>query len=362
MAAVSGIAGRADPAARERPPLSVVMPVHNAMPHLPAALDSVLSQTFRDFELFIGDDCSSDGSLECIRAYAARDFRIRFASSESRMGPVASSNWVANEARAPIVARMDADDISHPRRFELQMQALAAHPDAAMVGSLYDFIDGHGRRLREGDRSVLLLGKLVPFAHPTMMYRKDVFDKVGSYREGTDYFEDTDLFIRFLKIGSILVIADTLLSVRLYGASARLLDDQEVIARALIMASEQMSIEHGPDKHIEKITPGNFRALLEHNLWSGLPPARLFHIIARMRMKPLGESFLTWLWMGVCSLSPPLAREIGRLYVSWRNWTTRDLFKPGHVYRWIPGQQAVDLGPLEQTENCTSPSVVHTPS
>jgi len=338
------------------------MPVHNAMPYLPSAIESVLSQTFRDFELFIGDDCSTDGALDCIRGYAARDSRIRYARSESRMGPVASSNWVANEARAPIVARMDADDISHPRRFELQMQALAEHPDAAMVGSLYDLIDRDGRKLRDCDRSVLLLGKLVPFAHPTMMYRNDVFQNVGRYREGTDYFEDTDLFIRFLKVGSILVIADTLLSVRLYGGSARLLDDQEVIARALETASAEIVTEDRPDNPDKKITPGNFRAILEHNLWSGMPPQRLFPIITRMRMAPLGESVMTWLWMLLCSASPPLARVVGRSRVSWRNWATRDTFKPGHVYRWTPGRPAKDLGAMTQDVKAGASVAARAPS
>jgi glycosyltransferase involved in cell wall biosynthesis len=348
MAAATGIAGRAESGAAGAAPLSVVMPVHNAMPYLPTAIDSILSQTFGDFELFIGDDCSTDGGFECIRAYAARDSRIRYARSETRMGPVASSNWVANEARAPIVARMDADDISHPRRFELQMNALSAHPDAPMVGSLYDIIDGNGRQLRDSDRSVLLLGKLVPFAHPTMMYRNEVFKKVGCYREGTDYFEDTDLFVRFLKVGSILVIADNLLSVRLYGGSARLLDDQEVIARALVSASEQIVLDGRPANQAKKVTPGNFRAILEHNLWSGLPPGRLLPIIARMRMSPLAESIVTWLWMLLCCASPSLARWIGRLRVSWRNRKAGKTLRPGHVYRWAPGRKAVDLGTVHE--------------
>jgi glycosyltransferase involved in cell wall biosynthesis len=248
------------------------MPVHNAMPHLPAALDSVLAQTFRDFELFIGDDCSDDGALECIRNYAAWDSRIRYARSDTRMGPVASSNWVANEARAPVVARMDADDISHPRRFELQMQALAAYPDAAMVGTLYDLIDDRGRHLRDADISFLMRGKFVPFAHPTVMYRKEVFERAGGYREGTDYFEDTDLIRRLLKQGNILVLGERLLSQRKWVNSARLVNTNEATEHALIAASEALDAPVWPDPDNHRIAPGNLRATLDHALSRVLRP------------------------------------------------------------------------------------------
>ena len=127
------------------PSVSVVMPVRNAMPYLRSAIESVLAQSFRDFELVIGDDCSADGSLDCASSLAQCDPRIRVVQSRVRLGPVGSSNFVANEARAPLVARMDADDISHPRRLERELKALAAHPRAVLVGALFDVIDGAGR-------------------------------------------------------------------------------------------------------------------------------------------------------------------------------------------------------------------------
>lgn len=338
------------------------MPVHNAMPHLPAAIESILSQTFRDFELFIGDDSSTDGGFNCIRAYATRDSRIRYARSEMRMGPVASSNWVANEARAPIVARMDGDDISHPRRFELQMQVLAAQPDAAMVGTLYNLIDGRGRVLRDADASILIRGKFVPFAHPTVMYRKEVFERAGGYREGTDYFEDTDLIRRFLKQGSILVIGERLLSQRKWVNSARLVDTNEAMERALIAASESSDADPMPDHGNHKITPGNLRAILDHAMWSGSSAARLLPVTARLRMLPLTDSVPTLGWLLFCSACPPLARRFGRLRVGWRNYRARDRFKPEHVYRWVPGRQAVDLGSIQEGEESTSSTGVHAAS
>src|SRR4051794_33901748 len=96
-----------------RPRVSVVMPVRNAMPYLDASIASVLAQTYTDFELVIRDDGSTDGSLAALHAWAARDERIRLCAGTHRLGPVGNSNWVVERSRAPLVARMDADDISH---------------------------------------------------------------------------------------------------------------------------------------------------------------------------------------------------------------------------------------------------------
>src|SRR3954447_9691746 len=95
------------------PGVSVVMPVRNALPYLDAAVESILGQTFRDFEFVILDDASTDGSTERLRHWASRDARIRLLEESRNLGPVLSSERVARAARAPVVARMDADDISY---------------------------------------------------------------------------------------------------------------------------------------------------------------------------------------------------------------------------------------------------------
>src|SRR4051794_17741690 len=120
------------------PPLSVVMPVHNALPHLDEAIESILRQTVTDFEFVILDDASTDGSTDRLREWALRDSRIRLIEVEKNLGPAMSSERVAREARASIVARMDADDISCPTRLEEQLKALETYPDAGVVGGLWD--------------------------------------------------------------------------------------------------------------------------------------------------------------------------------------------------------------------------------
>jgi glycosyltransferase involved in cell wall biosynthesis len=125
---------------RSIPPLSVVMPVHNAIPYLDDAVESILAQSFGDFEFVILDDGSTDGSLDRLLHWADRDRRIRLLQGEMRSGPVESSNRVVRESRAALVARMDADDVARPERLELQMKALAARPEAVLVGSLSETI------------------------------------------------------------------------------------------------------------------------------------------------------------------------------------------------------------------------------
>lgn len=173
------------------PALSVVMPVHNVRAYLDEAVESILSQTFSDFEFVILDDASTDGSRERLREWAARDPRIRLVESEKRLGPVGSSNRVAGAAEAPFVARMDADDISFPDRLSEEFALLRDHPDTGVVGSLCDIIDRSGRKIRGPETWRLSRPSVfVPFGHGTIMYRREIFDRVGGYREECVYWED----------------------------------------------------------------------------------------------------------------------------------------------------------------------------
>src|SRR5215217_4825109 len=135
-------------AAAETPRVSVVMPVYNAMPYLDIAVESILGQTFGDFEFVILDDASTDGSRQRLREWAGRDSRIRLLEEKRNLGPALSSQRVACAARAPIVARMDADDVSYPGRLAEQLDVLDSFPAVGVVGGLYDTIDASGRKIR----------------------------------------------------------------------------------------------------------------------------------------------------------------------------------------------------------------------
>ena len=124
--------------------VSVVMSVYNAEKYLDLAIESILNQSFRDFEFIIIEDCSTDNSLEILKNYAEKDSRIKIIqkTENKRMkGFIENLNIGLEEAKGKYIARMDADDISHPSRFDKQVVFLETHSDIFMVGSYINFIN-----------------------------------------------------------------------------------------------------------------------------------------------------------------------------------------------------------------------------
>lgn len=212
------------PPAPPPPALSVAMSVYNGERFLADAIESVLAQSFAAFEFLILDDGSDDGSLAIAQEYAARDPRIRVLARPNR-GLVASLNELLAEARAPIVARMDADDLSMPGRFARQMAFLEANPDHGVVGSWSRDIDEHGQLWRVGGRdhpethaafldNVRHGGPLL--CHPAVMYRRELVRAVGGYHRAFRHCEDLDLWLRLASVTRIANLPERLLCYRHY--------------------------------------------------------------------------------------------------------------------------------------------------
>ena len=221
------------------PAVSVLMPVYNAGRFLAPALDSILAQTFSDFELIAIDDGSDDGSGGVLAQFAARDPRIRI-FNQPNQGIVATLNRALELARAPLVARMDADDVSRPDRFAKQVAFLDHNPHVSVVSGAIDVID-------EGDVYVrtevfptlpaLIEGELLYRScvnHPAVMGRTAVFRSVGGYRKIVQYAEDYDLWLRISEAGQIANLPDVLLSHRVHSmrTSTRHAIAQELAALA----------------------------------------------------------------------------------------------------------------------------------
>src|SRR5215207_8419010 len=117
------------------PKLSVLMTVRNGERHLPAAVESVLAQTFTDFEFLIRDDGSDDSTPDLLRGYSARDARVRVWVGEPHVGIVRSMNTLFRLARGEYINRHDADDVSLPERYERQVNFLDTHPETGLVGT-----------------------------------------------------------------------------------------------------------------------------------------------------------------------------------------------------------------------------------
>ena len=193
------------------PHLSILLPVRNEERFLPAALDSLQRQTMTSWELICVDDGSTDTTPHILAAAACRDGRIRLLTTSGR-GLVAALNTGLDACRAPLVARMDGDDISHPRRLELQTAKMAAEPELGLVACAFrhfprqqvrmgmlayetwqNSLDSHEAIMRD-------LFVESPFVHPSVMFRKNCIEAVGGYRE-SGWAEDYDLWLRLAAAG-----------------------------------------------------------------------------------------------------------------------------------------------------------------
>ena len=190
------------------PKVTVLMPVYNREKYLREAIDSILSQTFTDFEFLIVDDGSTDNSLEIINSYS--DSRIRLIRNSANLGISKSLNIGLSESLGDYVARMDSDDISLPNRLQEQIEFLNQNPDITVLGSHMNFIDMHGQNLEHlnylpsyslsHQEIVYAMLYSIPFAHPSVIFKRLEVLKIGGYRLLKEWesvsTEDYDLWLR----------------------------------------------------------------------------------------------------------------------------------------------------------------------
>jgi hypothetical protein len=186
----------------DTPVISVLMSVFNAERYLAEAIQSILGQTEGRFEFLIVNDGSRDASASILDRYAAQDSRIRVIHQENR-GLIASLNLLLEEARAPLVARMDSDDVSRPERFAVQLAEMTANPGIAVLGTNTDELDADGAFFPCSDfhpehpgeiRERLMQASAM--CHPSVMMRRDVIRALGGYRAAFRHCEDYDLWLR----------------------------------------------------------------------------------------------------------------------------------------------------------------------
>ena len=200
----------------QAPTVSVLMSVYSAERYVEQAIRSVLNQTWRDLELIVIDDGSSDGSIAIVERLAREDARIRF-SARPNKGIPATANEMIGLARGRYLSLMDHDDVMLPRCIATEVAYLDAHPHVVVVGIMDDYIDGEGRDIR---RRSSLKHKLTPFTHmrrdldafpphipfvsnPGSMMRAEAVRRVGGYREVFRYASDNDLWFRLSEVGQV---------------------------------------------------------------------------------------------------------------------------------------------------------------
>lgn len=208
-----------------KPAISAVLPVYNCEAYVREAVESILAQTFTDFELIIINDGSTDGSGAILRELATRDARIVLVERVNG-GLVSALNDGVGRARGELIARMDADDVAMPERFALQHARMEAEPRLGLLGSFIRIMDKTGRIIRQGNYPVTpaetarFLEHGCPVAHPTVMMRREAVVKAGGYRKLFSHCEDYDLWLRISELGyGIANLPQPLLNYRMHGAN-----------------------------------------------------------------------------------------------------------------------------------------------
>lgn len=210
----------------KNPTVSVVMAVYNTEKYLAQAVESILNQTFGNFEFIIIDDGSTDGSLKILEAYAAKDKRICLISRENQ-GISRTRNELLAKAKGEFLAVMDSDDIALPERLARQVEFLEHNRDVVGVGCAREVIDEKGRLLicaeepEDNDRiQQSMLAGFCSICNPSAMIRRSSLIEVGGYDEALAPSEDLDLWLRLGEVGKLANLKDKLLKYRIHNKSA----------------------------------------------------------------------------------------------------------------------------------------------
>lgn len=201
------------------PKITVLMPVYNGEKYLREAIESILNQSYANFEFLIIDDASVDKSAEVIKSFG--DSRIRYLRNDQNLGLIGTLNRGLVVAKGEYIARMDQDDISLPERFAKQVAFLDRCPDVGVLGTAVQMIDSGGTLI---DSALVFPDSpnciewsmyfFCPIAHPTVLMRKDVAMKVGGYSAVAVHAEDYDFWVRLSKVTRFSNLVETLLKLR----------------------------------------------------------------------------------------------------------------------------------------------------
>jgi glycosyltransferase involved in cell wall biosynthesis len=177
--------------------VTVILAVHNGAASIDAAVESIVAQSYRDWDLLVIDDASTDATPAKVDAWSLRDPRVSVVHNDRNLGLAASLNLAWRRARGELIARMDADDMSLPERLVTQVEFLRSHPEIDVVGTGAYLLEDDGRprgiSLRAADHEQLIakMYKEVPFIHPSVMMRRRFLEALDGYdprlRRGQDY-------------------------------------------------------------------------------------------------------------------------------------------------------------------------------
>jgi len=220
------------------PFISVVMPVYNCAEYLVESVESILNQTYSDFEFIIINDGSTDESPKILKNYAIADTRIKIIDQHNS-GIVTALNRGLSEAKAEWAFRMDGDDIALPHRFSVQIEAIRKNPSLVLLGGWCQQINSRGNLLKI-NKYPAAHNKLVNrverglsfFPHSSVCFRRDAVMRLGGYRERFRHAEDVDLWLRLSNVGQIGCCSDAIIKLRRYTMKFEVVKCRSLIAYA----------------------------------------------------------------------------------------------------------------------------------
>lgn len=232
------------------PLISVVMPVRNGQATVVDAAQSILQQTLRDLELIVVNDHSTDDTAALLQRLATADNRLQVLTATG-MGISDALNQGIAHARAPLIARMDADDIAVPHRLDTQYHRFQEAPDLVLLGSHYRMfsdVTGHAKEVISTFRKKDVLEQLQTRAtllHPTVMMDAAALRQIGGYRKQFDGAEDHDLYLRLSRVGDIEVLDQSLLHYRIHEGQVSARSETRGLCASVAAAFSHLCIRNG---------------------------------------------------------------------------------------------------------------------
>lgn len=262
------------------------MPAYNAERTLAEAIESILAQEFRDFELIIVDDGSTDSTATLLKSYARSEARIVILTNAPNQGISRSRNRALGAARGKYVACLDSDDVAEPSRLRIQLEFMRKNPDCVLLGSDLTIIDETstivGRRVYPHSDHELrkAMPRLNPFAQPASMFHAELARKVGGFREDLPLCEDYDLFFRLAEQGAVANLAQPLTRYRVSSTQSKTRQLHDTVRNTLLV--QQWAFDRGWKR---SATDMIYRLLLRVLLL--LPPAFVLYLFKGLTYRPL---------------------------------------------------------------------------
>lgn len=314
------------------PKISVLLPVYNAEKYVKSAVDSILNQSFEDFELLILNDGSTDTSLSILESF--NDKRIRIITNPMNLGLIATLNNGLKESKGQYIARMDADDIAFSSRFEKQVRFLDDHPDYVVVGSnthVFGEVEKDTDLWEEDEMIRVAIYFENPFAHPSTMFRNEIIQQHSiQYNPDHLHAEDWSFWYELLKHGKGKNLKESLLKYRLEGQNITVKNHSGLKERIEIVYRHLLKdlYPHLTEQHLSNhwlVAKSKYEWSSLEEMKSSLKEMSEMMEKAGLQFKAIQKYFASKseeLFYGISNVSPKDARVFAKEYnmLNFKKW------------------------------------------